>query len=155
MLDRVVGWAVIAAMGTIAVVITLQVVMRYGFNSSLDWGWAVPRLAFICGIFLGIPLGLRDGVHVGIDMVSSRISARWEQALRILQLVLMAGLLLVVLIYSLQIAARLWDQAMPTLPISVGVFYAVLAFSATHSLLHLVRASVKPPPRNLSAGDLL
>lgn len=138
-LDRVVGWLVMLCMATITFVITLQVVLRYGFNSSLDWGWAVPRLAFICGVFLGMPLALKEGAHVGIDLLAISLPPRGREMLRIFQTVVSALLMICVIVFSTRLAVTLWDQTIPTLPVSVGVFYAVLAFSAGHCLMHLAR----------------
>ncbi len=138
-LDRVVGWLVVICMGTLTTVIVAQVVLRYGFNSSLDWGWALPRLAFICGIFLGMPLALKQGGHVGIDLLAMRLTPRGRRILLGVQLGLSALLMAVVLVFATRLAVQLWDQTIQTLPVSVGIFYAVLAFSAAHCLMHLAR----------------
>lgn len=138
-LDKGVSWVIIAAMAVLTTVIVAQVFLRYVLNTSLDWGWEVPRLCFIWVIFLSIPLGIRRGVHVGIDIVMHLLPKASRRALFRLHLVLIAGLMAVVTYFAISLTAQTWDQLMPTLELSVGVFYVALAWSGVHSILHLFR----------------
>jgi TRAP-type C4-dicarboxylate transport system permease small subunit len=141
-LDRVVSLVVILAMAVLTVVIFLQVVMRYGFNSSLDWGWEVPRLCFIATIFLALPLGLKTGAHVAIAFLVGRVGDRSRVALVVLQSALSILLMGIVAAFGLWLTVDLWDQTMPTLNLSIGVFYAMVTFSAVHSILHLLNGAL-------------
>jgi len=64
MLDRAfarsVFWALVALMAVMCTVVFAQVVLRYVFNSSIDWADEVSRLAFVWTVFLAIPLAIRD-----------------------------------------------------------------------------------------------
>ena len=62
---------VIAGAATMVAVVAAQVIMRYVFNGSFDWADEVSRLAFVCTIFLAIPLGIRDGTHLAkvVDII--------------------------------------------------------------------------------------
>jgi TRAP-type transport system large permease protein len=99
-LDRVASLVVISAMAVLTVVVFLQVVMRYGFNSSLDWGWEVPRLCFIGTIFLALPLGLKSGAHVAINFLLSRVGEHGRVALVVLQTALSILLMGIVAVYG-------------------------------------------------------
>ena len=110
-------------MAVLATVLVVQVFLRYVFNTSLDWGWEVPRLCFIWAIFLSIPLGIERGAHVGIDIVTRALPGLGRRALFRVHLTLMAIMMLVVLWYAIQLAILTWRQLMPTLELSVGVFY--------------------------------
>jgi TRAP-type C4-dicarboxylate transport system permease small subunit len=138
LLDKVASWLIIVCMAVLTTVIFIQVVLRYGFNSSLDWGWEVPRLCFIATVFLAIPLGLERGSHVGIEFLGAFLSGRNKRALALLQATLSIILMLIVAAFALQLSVDLWDQLMPTLDLSVGLFYAVLSFAAVHSILRLL-----------------
>lgn len=148
-LDRVASLVVTSAMAVLTVVIFLQVVMRYGFNSSLDWGWEVPRLCFIATIFLALPLGLKSGAHVAINFLLSRVGEHGRVALVVLQTVLSILLMGIVAVYGAWLTLDLWDQMMPTLNLSIGVFYVLVTFSAVHSILHLLNGALVVTPQQL------
>ena len=126
-------------MAVLTTVLVVQVFLRYVLNTSLDWGWEVPRLCFIWAIFLSIPLGVKRGAHVGIDIAMRSLPGEGRRALFRVNLILMAALMLVVLYYAIQLVILTWQQLMPTLDLSVGVFYIALAWCSIHSVLHFVR----------------
>src|SRR6187200_3297770 len=66
--DRALTGVLLAAVAVMVAVVSAQVALRYGFNRSIDWADEVGRLAFVWAIFLAIPLGVRDGAHIGIDL---------------------------------------------------------------------------------------
>lgn len=138
-IDRVASFVVIAAMAVLTTVIVAQVVLRYAFNSSLDWGWEVPRLCFIVSVFLAIPLALKRGAHVGIDLLASSLPPHYRRALFRLQMLLVLGLMAIVVRYAVPLAEQTRDQLMPTLALSVSVFYFALVFGGIHSILHCLR----------------
>ena len=75
-LDRLVTGLLLAAVTVMVAVVSAQVLLRYGFNRSIDWADEIGRLAFVWAIFLAIPLGVRDGAHIGIDICWSRSCRR-------------------------------------------------------------------------------
>lgn len=148
-LDRAASRVVILAMAVLTGVIFLQVVLRYGFNSSVDWGWEVPRLCFIGTVFLALPLGLKSGAHVAINFLLSRVGERGRVPLVALQTALSILLMGIVAVFGLGLTLDLWDQMMPTLNLSIGVFYAIVTFSAVHSILHLLNGALIATPQQL------
>ena len=144
---------VIAMMAVLTMVLVAQVFLRYVFNTSLDWGWEVPRLCFIWGIFLSIPLGIKRGAHVGIDIVMRALPGEGRQAMFRVHLILMAAMMLVIVYYAIQLAILTWQQLMPTLDLSVGVFYIGLAWCGIHSVLHFFRLFLLGEPVEGGLGE--
>jgi TRAP-type C4-dicarboxylate transport system permease small subunit len=147
--DTVSSWVVMAAMAVLTAVVTMQVFFRYVLNESLDWGWDVPRLCFIVALLLAIPLALARNLHVGVELLSEVIDARWRRIIYRFNAVLMTALMLVVAYYAVVLGRATWDQRMPGLDVSVGYFYLALLVAAVHSVLHLLRwiHRGEPPPR--------
>ena len=135
-------------MAVLTSVLAIQVFFRYVLNSSLTWGWDVPRVCFVWVVLLAIPLGLKRNVHVGIDLVIGNLSASGRRALYRINAVLMAALMVVVAYFGMFLARATWDQLLPGLDLTVGVFYVALIICAVHSLLHLARLiwTGAPPP---------
>ena len=66
--DKLTYMGIVATMGLMTVIVSLQVLMRYAFSSSIDSADELSRLCFVWAIFLAIPHGVKHGVHVGIDL---------------------------------------------------------------------------------------
>ena len=60
--------------------VSVQVLLRYAFKNSIGWADEVSRLLFVSSIFLAIPLGMKEGAHIGIERSSRscrRRATRW------------------------------------------------------------------------------
>lgn len=122
-LDSISRWLIIILMALMTSTVVLQVFFRYVLNDSIDAADEISRVTFVWSILLAIPHGLRIGAHVGIDLVVGFLRPGFRAI--IFRLTSGAGivLLLVVAWEALGMAQRVWDQPMPTLPFSNGLFY--------------------------------
>ncbi len=153
-LDRLVTGLLLAAVAVMVSVVSAQVALRYGFNNSIDWADEVGRLAFVWSIFLAIPLGVRDGAHIGIDIFADKLPAAWRTALRRAAAVLSALMMLAIAWAALGVAREQWDEMMSTVDWSVGWFIVPVGVGALLSALHLVRiVIVGPPPPALGNSE--
>ncbi|WP_107852819.1 TRAP transporter small permease [Oceanimonas marisflavi] len=125
-------------MAVMVLLVSSQVFSRYLLSESIDWADEGSRLAFVWAIFLAIPHGLKQGVHVGIDVLTSKLPARLQEQLARLML-LISGVLMVVVSYQAVIVSiDTWGELMPTLPVTASVFYFPVMLSCGHALLHLL-----------------
>ncbi|NYT44275.1 TRAP transporter small permease [Alcaligenaceae bacterium] len=147
-LDRIASLIVKVTMAVLTSVLLLQVFFRYVMNDSLTWGWDVPRVCFIWAIMFSIPLGVRYNAHVGIDLVVERFSARVRRLTLSLNAVLIMILSGMIAYYAVLLMGETWDQNMPGIPLSVGVFYASLALGLIHTCLHIGRILITGELRN-------
>lgn len=146
----VIDWAVarlvIASMTVMLIVVSGQVFFRYALNLSVDWAEEVSRLSFVWSVFLAVPLGVKRGAHVGIALLTDRLSAAVQdklfRAMNVLAIVLMA----IVAYEAVVLTVDQWDEPMSTLDVSVGLFMLPLAVGATHAVLHLVSGVFLGPP---------
>jgi TRAP-type C4-dicarboxylate transport system permease small subunit len=96
------------------------------------------RLAFVWTIFLALPHGVRFGIHVGIDVVVNKFSARLQDLMFRLSALLGAVLMIVVFHFGLQVTQDGWAELMPTINVTSAVYYIAVLIAAGHSLLHLL-----------------
>ncbi len=133
------------AMALMTGLVIAQVFTRYVLGSSIDSADELSRLFFVWAIFLAIPFGVRYGVHVGIDLLVTRLS----QAPRLLVARLItafSAVLMACVIYASVIATlEKWDELMPTLNMTAAVYYIPIVICGVHSLLHLVRQLLGNP----------
>lgn len=145
-LDRGVVFALLLAVAVMVGTVSAQVALRYGFNQSFDWADEISRLAFVWSIFLAIPLGVRQGAHIGIDIVVAKLPAALAVQLRRGAALLSALMMAAVAWAAVGVAREQWDEAMSTLDWSVGWFIVPIAIGAGLSALHLLRIAVYGPP---------
>lgn len=153
-LDWVVSWVIIVAMGVLTAVIITQVFFRYVLNSSLIWGWDVPRFCFIVVVMLSIPIGIRRNAHVGVDILFNALGARSQSAILRFNAFFMLILSGVASYYGVILASDTWDQMMPGMPLSVGLFYVSLAIGQFHTCLHVARILILGATTDESLSEL-
>ena len=120
------GWALVAMISGMVVVVSLQIASRYLLDLSLIWSEEVARLLFICMVFLGAALLARGRDHLAVtafaDLLPSRPRHLAEAAVE--------GVALVCASFLLRGAwttlGREWDQRTPGLQFPMGVIFAVI-----------------------------
>lgn len=145
-IDATAAKAIIAIMGVMVAVVSAQVFLRYGFNSSIDWADEVSRLCFVWSIFLAIPLGIKRGAHIGIELLVAHLPPRPRDLLYRATTALSAVLMMVVAYEAIWLTLEQWDEPMSTLDISVGWFMVPICVGAVHGLLHLIRLVLTGAP---------
>lgn len=144
-LDLGVAWALCAAMSVMVAVVAAQVLLRYGFNSSLDWADEIARLAFVWSIFLAIALGIRVRAHIGIEIVVARLPAGLRDALARLVAIVTAAALVAVAWEAALVATDQWDELMGAVRASTGWFLVPLIVGGVHGALHLLWIALGGP----------
>ncbi|MBB6310225.1 TRAP transporter small permease [Xanthobacter tagetidis] len=140
-LDRVVfaanRWAMIVALGTMAVLVFVAVMLRYLTNEALVWGEELSRYVMVWLAFLGIGPVLRVGGHVAVDSLVAGLSPRLQRLGRALVVLLVAGSTLWLLVAGWDYTARSWFQTTPVLriPFAIVALAAPVGFALT--LWHL------------------
>ena len=152
-LDRLSRWTIIAATAAMITVVTVQVALRYLLNTSLDWSDEASRLLFVWSMFLAIPLGIREGAHVGIELLVVHIPEVPRAVLARLCALVGAAMMAVVFWQAIRVAVGTWDELMQTLPASANWFMVPVAIAAAHSFLHLVQLLWRQPVRTVRAVE--
>ena len=104
-IDVLAAWTIVVAISGMVALVALQVLLRYAFNTSLAWTDETSRLAFVWSIFLGIPLGIRRGSHIGIEFLTAQLPAVPQDLLARGMALLGAALMALVAWQSVRIAS--------------------------------------------------
>jgi TRAP-type C4-dicarboxylate transport system permease small subunit len=137
-LDTVAGWAIIGMLGVMVTVVSLQVLLRYALNSSLGFADEMSRLTFVWSIFLGIPLGIRLGSHIGMELLSSRFPPKLQDVMARLMAAVAAAMMILVAWQSAVVAFDQWDEMMASMNASAAWFIVAVGVGCGHAALHLV-----------------
>lgn len=98
--------AIAFLLGAMTLVTFVNVVLRYGFNSSLIWGLEVTLILFAWVVLLGVSHGFKINAHLGVDAVINLLSRRGR---RLAAVVSSAACLL----YALLLLKGAWDYWAP------------------------------------------
>jgi TRAP-type C4-dicarboxylate transport system permease small subunit len=94
------------SMGTMAVWITYEVLMRYFLERPTIWAVDLSEYTMLWAAFLGAPWVLRREGHVRVEVFIERMSTRRQRGLGVLTSVLGA---VVCAIFTWQSAVTVWD----------------------------------------------
>ena len=115
-------------LGGLSLLMFVQVVMRYVFNSSIVWSEEVPRIMLIWLVFVGLATTMK-GKHLIIDILRER---RW---VTIVSIVFKWALLIFFVWYGTILATKVSAQTMPITKISRSWQYAAAPVGAALALL--------------------
>ncbi len=139
LIDRLVGWALAACLGTMTCVVFVSVVFRYVLNSPLAWTEELASMLFAWLTFVGAYIGSRFRSHIAIDTLVIFLPARARQALA---RVVDAGVLLLLAVFAWQgirLTITTWSLEFPAMEISRGYLYASLPVGAGLMAVAIVR----------------
>ncbi len=114
-----------------------NVVLRYGFNSSITISEELSRWFFVWMTFLGAIVGVKEHGHLGTDMLIGRLGPTGKRICLVIAYVLMLGVTWLIFSGSLAQTRINWDVQAPASEWSMGLLYGIgLVFAvATTPLL--------------------
>ncbi len=118
-----------------SVILFVNVVLRYVFNSGWEWAEEVARYSIVWIVFLGGSICARKGMHLSVDAVAVRLSEEKQRILRIVVNILCVAFCVFLVIYGLEMVelARETDQLTPGL--EMPIFYVYLAIPTGGALM--------------------
>lgn len=144
LLDRIGAIEQGLGLGLIALIvgaITFQVFTRYVLNRPMAWVEETATYAFIWMVFVGASLGLKQGRHILIETVGSRLPPRLAAGLRALVWLLVLATLVVLVVQGLKVMEVEGRSRTISLPIELprSWFYSLpLTLSAASMALTTV-----------------
>ena len=132
-----------ALLVAVAVVVLLQVLMRYLFAYPNPWSEEVSRFCFIWLSLLGASLAVEHRAHFRFDQVTGKLAPRTKRAVE-------TGARAVVLIFALLLVGTgiaLMDLTMaersPALNLPVALVYAAVPVSGALMVIHMLAGWVR------------
>lgn len=90
---------IVFALLALASYLTFQeVVLRYVFGTSWSGSYEITTMSLIWCTFIGISLGVRENIHIGVDLLAKKFPPKTQKTLLILSILLciLFGLILCV-----------------------------------------------------------
>lgn len=136
--DRVLAATASTAAAVMVAVVIAEVVARYLLNTSIFFANELSRLMFVWVIFLGLPLALSRGRHVGIRLVEAALPPRVARQVFRATCLLAAVLMAVVMVKSSQLLVFNWMQRLQTLPFTASAFFFPVPVGSAFCILYLL-----------------
>lgn len=146
-IDKLLEWFIIAIMVVMIAIVSGQVFTRYVLNSSWDWADELARLCFVWSILLAIPLALRNGGHIVMELLVTNVSERTRDILY--RLMCLPGIVMMALIAweSVKLTLENWDETIPSVGLSGGLFFLAVAIGCGYTVPHLILITMTREPR--------
>jgi TRAP-type C4-dicarboxylate transport system permease small subunit len=131
-------WLLIAILSGMAILVFLNVCLRFFTNHSITWSDEVARHLMIWLTFIGAGITLRHGSLTVIDNVQHMMSARNARILRALSALIMLAFFLVMIWVGRTYVERTMLQTTPSTRIPFGYIYLAMPIGFTLLILHLL-----------------
>ena len=132
-----------ALLAYMVVAVGAQVVSRYVFSFSIAWASETATVAQIWMVILGAGLAMRQGMHVGVDLLLRYLPRPVVLVLNLLILVAGIWFFMVVIYGSSRLLKVGSIQRMPTLQIEMFWAYLAIPFGAGYFALEFALATAK------------
>ena len=147
----------LVGMSVVSLTIVVEVILRYGFSSSLIFTEELSRYTMVWVAFLGGVIALRDGAHVATGGIGDRFGPTVGKIASLVADGLALLFLLTLTWASIQTLPNQRDQYTITLNISIFWFYLAIPVGAVLMALVIVGRRfgvVEPAASDLPVGDL-
>lgn len=144
--DWVIERIIIVIMAVMLGIVTSQVFMRYVLNRSLDWADETATLCFVWTVFLALPLALRNGGHIVMEMLLIRLSPHMRDKLYRFMAAFSILMMLLIAREAFVLTRDNWDETIPVLNLSGGLFYLAVAIGAAHCALRSIEILLSGEP---------
>lgn len=84
-ITKIIHWVMGTCLFLMLVLIFVNVVLRYGFNSGITISNEIARITFVWLIFLGSILAFRDKTHLAVNMFTKHLPMMGQKILHIIR----------------------------------------------------------------------
>ncbi len=128
-------------LSVVATCVFLQVIMRYGFNSALQWSEEVAAIAMVWAVYMGAVLCVRERFHIRIMAGVMLLPTRAAIAVVILADAIWLGFSFFMVIISIDYLGVLWNYTSTTPRLGIDEFYpqSIVFIGYTLMIIRLIQ----------------
>lgn len=142
--NALVKYVLVVMLAVMFVLTTLQVILRYVFNSALSWSEELVRFIFVWATFLGAAIGVKEHIHIGVDAVVNLFPSRLRRCADTLVYLIILIFGIVLIAAGLPVVTLTHGQRSPALEMPMSYVYAAIPaagvlviFYAIGQIVHL------------------
>lgn len=111
------------ALAAMSILVFVNVILRYAFNSGITWSEEMARFLFIWMTFLGAIAGLKDNDHLGVDMLIKKLPYKLKKVVFVISNLLVLYILWLVLDGSYKMTLLNMDSKAPATGLPMSFIY--------------------------------
>jgi len=134
-LCKVLDFICITLMLAMVAVVFYQVIMRQIFDNAPAWSEEVSLIMKAWFVYLGVAIGLKEDLHIGITMLVSRLPKKIMFAVELVVSALILFLSGLFFHYGYSLANFVRANSLPATGTSVSVFYFAIATAGVLMIL--------------------
>lgn len=140
-LDIALQWIAVALLAVVVFAVTWQVLARYVTTSSSAWTSELASLAFVWLAMLAIPLGIRRGRHMVLDIWEYFPYRRWlQRSVTTVSAIVVILTFALLVLFGFEAAGPAFNRTMAGLPISFGWIALAVPVGSVFSAIFAVEA---------------
>ena len=137
---RIVETLIILGLGVMVALTFASAMIRFipGYG-GIFWAEEITRYVSIWVVFLAAGLGVRYGIHLGVDMVAMALPEKMRRVMFVFSYLLMLGFQWVLLFYGTQLAISNHAQQSASLQMHMSYAYAAIPVGAAIMIFETLR----------------
>jgi len=140
-LDRTLQWIGVVLLAVVVFAVTWQVLARYVVSTSSAWTSELASLAFVWLAMLAIPIGIRRGRHMVLDIWEYFPYRKWlQRAVTTVAAFIVIATFLLLVLFGFEAAGPAFNRTMAGLPISFGWIAIAVPVGSVFSAIFAVEA---------------
>ncbi len=137
-IEKILKILVTTAIGMMLAIVFLQVISRYVFSFTPSFAEELSRYLFVWIVFLSLPLVAKNGGHMAIETLTSRIKGAKLKFCRVLADIFTIAFLLVMVWNSIKMVQIAHFQTSPALVVPMSYVYSVIPFGCAIMCIYVV-----------------
>lgn len=123
------------AITVVAVSVFLQVIMRYIFNSALQWTEEVAAIGMVWAVYMGASLCIRERFHIRIMAAVMLLPRRMARAMIIFSDLLWLAFCVTMVVVSVEYLTVMYDSPSYTPRLQINEFYSQSILFIAYALM--------------------
>lgn len=127
-ISKFIDFIMAISLGIMAIIVFLNVVLRYVFKSGITWSVELSQILFMVLVFFGAIQAYKEDAHIKVDVLISKVPLVWQKILALCSNVLIFIVVVIVYQGSLQLVKENTVMTTPILGIPQSYIYSVGLF---------------------------
>ena len=142
-MNKGIFFAIAVFLASLAVILFVQVFLRYVLHSPLIWSEEVAKYLSIWVVFLGMAVAMRRMSLIAVEVIIQSVPEKARYAMKMLVLVLV-GIFMAYLVYiGTVITLEASEQQFASMEVSMAVAYTAMPVGAFLTLLNVIVVSIE------------
>lgn len=127
-ISKFIDFIMAISLGIMAIIVFLNVVLRYVFKSGITWSVELSQILFMVLVFFGAIQAYKEDAHIKVDVLISKVPLVWQKILALCSNILIFIVVVIVYQGSLQLVKENTVMTTPILGIPQSYIYSVGLF---------------------------